>query len=157
MQTTLAVSHRSQSKSYITTLEKQLSHLRVELSDAYRSRSATQDKQLGLTDTLRERDDEIRALRDELRLLQDRAERTTKRQREWEERLKIKEADAQHLQDELLSLHLELDQVTQRNAALQTDNATLLQRWLDKMNEKVDTMNIDFERESSARDAVKSD
>jgi hypothetical protein len=55
----------------------------------------------------------------------------------------------QHLHDEILSLHLELDQLSQRNSALQADNASLLQRWLDKMNERVDKMNADFESESS--------
>jgi hypothetical protein len=43
---------------------------------------------------------------------------------------------------------LELDQLSQRNSALQADNASLLQRWLDKMNERVDKMNDDFERET---------
>lgn len=53
------------------------------------------------------------------------------------------------MDDEILSLHLELDQLSLRNSALQADNASLLQRWLDKMNERVDKMNADFESESS--------
>jgi len=86
---------RAGTKSYITTLEKQLSHLRAELSDAYRSRSTSQDKQLRLTDTLRERDDEVRALKDEVRVMRERAERMSRREREHEERRKIKDNDVQ--------------------------------------------------------------
>lgn len=82
-------------RSYIVTLERQLSHLRAELSDAYRSRSTSQDKQLRLTDTLRERDDEVRALKDEMRSMKERTERMSKREREHEERWKIKENDVQ--------------------------------------------------------------
>ena len=108
--------------------------------------------------------------------MKERTERMSKREREHEERWKIKENDVQvrgdstssgpnvcrspdffrlpalgpqHLHDEILSLHLELDQLSQRNSALQADNASLLQRWLDKMNERVDKMNADFESESS--------
>jgi hypothetical protein len=47
----------------------------------------------------------------------------------------------------VLSLTLELNQLTHRNAALQADNASLLQRWLDKMNERADAMNETFEKE----------
>lgn len=36
----------------------------------------------------------------------------------------------------------------QRNTALQADNASLLQRWLDKMNLTAEEMNADFEREA---------
>lgn len=55
----------------------------------------------------------------------------------------------QTLHDEVMSLNLELNQLTQRNANLQADNASLLQRWLDRMNEKAERMNEDFEREAT--------
>jgi hypothetical protein len=69
--------------------------LRAELSDAYRSRSASQDKQLRLSDTLRLRDDEIRVLKDEMRLMKERTERMSKREREHEEKWNVKENDVQ--------------------------------------------------------------
>lgn len=47
--------------------------------------------------------------------------------------------------------------MTQRNAALQADNASLLQRWLDKMNMTADEMNTQFESESAAHAASASD
>lgn len=45
------------------------------------------------------------------------------------------------LHDEIQSLNLELNQVTARNEVLKVDNASLLQRWLDHMNEAASKMN----------------
>lgn len=45
---------------------------------------------------------------------------------------------------------MEINGLTQRNSALQADNASLLQRWLDKMNMTVDEMNDEFEREAGS-------
>jgi hypothetical protein len=82
-------------RTYIQTIEKQLSHLRLELSDAYRSRASSQEKQLQLGDRLRERDDECRALRDELREGREREAGGKKRERDWEERYRVREGDVQ--------------------------------------------------------------
>ncbi len=56
----------------------------------------------------------------------------------------------QVLHDEILALQIEISGLGQRNAALQADNASLLQRWLDKMNMTVDEMNAEFEAEAAA-------
>lgn len=45
------------------------------------------------------------------------------------------------LQDELSALSLELNQVELRNDNLKRDNASLLQRWLDRMNDEAERMN----------------
>lgn len=45
------------------------------------------------------------------------------------------------LQDELSALSLELNQVELRNDDLKRDNASLLQRWLDRMNDEAERMN----------------
>jgi len=52
-----------------------------------------------------------------------------------------KDRGVQLLHDEVQSLNLELNQVTARNEALSVDNASLLQRWLDHMNETATKMN----------------
>lgn len=57
-------------------------------------------------------------------------------------------ANDQVLNDELLSLNLEVNAVTSRNNALQADNASLLQRWIDKMNLTAEEMNDEFEKEA---------
>lgn len=61
-------------------------------------------------------------------------------------------ANTQTLHDELLSQQIEISGLTQRNASLQADNASLLQRWLDKMNLTADEMNSEFEREAAEAD-----
>lgn len=43
--------------------------------------------------------------------------------------------------DELNMLNLEYNQMEEQKAELRKDNATLLQRWLDRMNTEVDRMN----------------
>lgn len=48
---------------------------------------------------------------------------------------------SQILQDELSALSLELNQVEIRNDNLKRDNASLLQRWLDRMNSEAEKMN----------------
>ena len=51
----------------------------------------------------------------------------------------------QILQDEISTLNLELNHTTARNEALKKDNASLLQRWIDKMNDEVEHMNLALE------------
>lgn len=53
----------------------------------------------------------------------------------------------QMLQDELSALSLELNQVEARNDALKKDNASLLQRWLDRMNDEAERMNLSTDEE----------
>jgi autophagy-related protein 16 len=45
------------------------------------------------------------------------------------------------LQDELRTLSLELHQVESRNDDLKRDNASLLQRWLDRARDEADKVN----------------
>lgn len=52
-----------------------------------------------------------------------------------------KDRGIQILQDELATLSLELSQIEARNEDLKKDNASLLQRWLDRMNEEAEKMN----------------
>lgn len=144
---TLPALHISPSRAYLQSLEKQLSHLRLELTQAYRSRSLSQSAQLDLTSTLRKREDALTQLSAQAASLDLSLSKSTQKNREWEERYKARESDVQHLQDEMLALHLEVEQLMQRNRALEGDNASLLQRWLDRMNERVDWMNSDFEKE----------
>jgi autophagy-related protein 16 len=45
------------------------------------------------------------------------------------------------LQDELAALQLEIVTTEERNKKLTDENAQLLQRWMDKMNEEAQKMN----------------
>ncbi|ORY25077.1 autophagy protein 16-domain-containing protein [Naematelia encephala] len=129
-------------------LDKQLSEHRAEISQLYRTQAAAQNKQLALSDALRDRDDEVRGLREEVRELREARDKALSRERDWEERWRVRGKDMEALNDELLSLNLELTALSQRNSALQGDNAALLQRWLDKMNLTAEEMNDEFEKEA---------
>jgi hypothetical protein len=48
-----------------------------------------------------------------------------------------------------MSLNIEVSALTQRNQAIQADNASLLQRWIDKMNSTAEEMNEEFEKEQA--------
>ena len=55
----------------------------------------------------------------------------------------------QTLNDEIIAQNLELTSLSQQNLELRSDNAHLVQRWLDKMNLTADEMNVEFEKENA--------
>ena len=77
----------------MTHLETELSSLRTELSHLYRTQAAAQNKQLSLSDALRDRDEEVRGLREELRVLREYQEAAQRRERDWEGRYESRGRD----------------------------------------------------------------
>ena len=59
---------------------------------------------------------------------------------------------SQTMNDEILSLNVEVSAIAHTNDLLKIDNANLLQRWLDKMNLAAEEMNHDFEKEATEHD-----
>jgi hypothetical protein len=55
------------------------------------------------------------------------------------------------LNDEIIAQNLELASLSQQNLELKSDNANLVQRWLDKMNLTADEMNVEFEKEKKGQ------
>lgn len=51
-----------------------------------------------------------------------------------------------------MAQNLEIAALSQQNGELKTDNANLVQRWLDKMNLTADEMNVEFEKEKRESD-----
>jgi septal ring factor EnvC (AmiA/AmiB activator) len=80
-------------------LDAQLSTLRAELSTVYRTQAASQNKQLSLSDALRDRDEEVRGLREEVRELRDARDAVLRREREWDERWKARTRDMEVSRD----------------------------------------------------------
>jgi hypothetical protein len=60
-------------------------------------------------------------------------------------------ADKETLNDEIIAQNLELTSLSQQNLELRSDNANLVQRWLDKMNLTADEMNVEFEKENTQK------
>ncbi|KAJ9120024.1 hypothetical protein QFC22_002921 [Naganishia vaughanmartiniae] len=132
---------------YIATLERQVSQLRAEISNLYRLQSQSTNRQLSLTDTLREKDDNIHQLDARLQATQISLSRLEAREKEYADRSRLQNEQIQRLHDELLATNLELSLQVERNKALEGDNASLLQRWIDKMNDRAEMMNAQFEEE----------
>ncbi|KAK8845570.1 hypothetical protein IAR55_006285 [Kwoniella newhampshirensis] len=135
--------------SFITHLDAQLTSMRSELSQAYRSQAASQNKQLQMADSLRDRDEDVRGLKEEVRELRDQRDASYRKERDWEERWKVRTKDLEALSDELISQNLEISSLEQQVLDLKTDNAHLLQRWIDKMNSTAEEMNAAFEEEQA--------
>ncbi|WWD22520.1 hypothetical protein CI109_107013 [Kwoniella shandongensis] len=139
-------------------LDAQLTSIRSELSQVYRSQAASQNKQLQMADSLRDRDEEVRGLREEARELRDQRDNAYRKERDWEERWKVRTKDMEALSDELISQNLEISSLEQQVIDLKTDNAQLLQRWIDKMNSTAEEMNAAFEEEQAeAREKEKEE
>ncbi|GHJ83785.1 hypothetical protein NliqN6_0187 [Naganishia liquefaciens] len=134
-------------KAYIATLEKQLSQLRTEVSNLYRAQSQSTSRQLSLTDALRAKDVELHQITSQLQTTLASLARLEAREKEHSDRSRLQNDQIQRLHDELLAVNLELSLQVERNKALEGDNASLLQRWIDKMNDRAEQMNEQFELE----------
>jgi septal ring factor EnvC (AmiA/AmiB activator) len=78
----------------VSHLDAQLNTLRAEISGLYRTQAAAQNKQLALSDALRDRDEEVRGLREEVRQLRETRDTMTRREQNTNERLRVKDDDA---------------------------------------------------------------
>lgn len=59
----------------------------------YRTQAAAQNKQLALSDALRDRDEEVRGLREEVRELRDARDAGSRREKDWEDRWRARTKD----------------------------------------------------------------
>lgn len=137
--------------AYILSLEQQLSQLRAEVSLAYKTQSSNAQRLLGLTDQLREYEAQARADQGELARLRAAVDGLTDKNAWLSDVVRDKEGQIEILQDEHRSLELELAHLSKQNGELRTDNASLLQRWIEAKNQEVALMNEAFERESKER------
>ncbi|CAD6945268.1 unnamed protein product [Tilletia controversa] len=135
--------------AYVATLESQLISLREELAELYKTQGQNAQRLLVMNETLRERQDAERLSTDELRTLREERDRLVRKVQDYAEAMVEKDKSIQVLQDELNTLSLELGQVELRNEHLAKDNAALLQRWLDKVQDEANQLNDanDFVRE----------
>ncbi|BGP42083.1 hypothetical protein JCM10449v2_006085 [Rhodotorula kratochvilovae] len=125
----------------VTSLEAQLAQTRADLSEQYKLQSSNAQRLLALADSLRDAEDRARDDRDELRRLKGEVEGLRERARWHKEIVQEKEKQLLILQDEHTSLELELSQLELQNDNLKTDNAALLQRWLESKAAEADRMN----------------
>ncbi|SPO31241.1 uncharacterized protein UTRI_05952_B [Ustilago trichophora] len=127
--------------AYIVTLEQQLSTLRDEVATLYKTQGQNAQRLLLMSESHREKEEEARRQSELLAQLQLDHEKLKRQAEDLGHAVGEKDRGIQILQDELATLSLELSQIEARNEDLKKDNANLLQRWLDRMNEEADKMN----------------
>lgn len=127
--------------AYVASLESQITALRDELAAVYKTQGQNAQRLLSMNETLREKEEQTRLNLEELRHAKDELERLRKITKDHKEQIDEKNRALQVLIDEAQTHQLEMSQIEQRNEELKKDNAGLLQRWLDHMNEAANKMN----------------
>ena len=127
--------------AYITSLEQQLATLREEIATLYKTQGQNAQRLLLMSESHREKEEEARRQSELLAQLQLDHEKLRRQAEDLGHAVGEKDRGIQILQDELATLSLELSQIEARNEDLKKDNASLLQRWLDRMNEEAEKMN----------------
>ena len=127
--------------AYIASLEQQLSGLRDEVALLYKNQGQNAQRLLLMSESHREKEEEARRQSEILAKLQLDHEKLKRQADDLGHAVGEKDRGIQILQDELATLSLELSQIEARNQDLKKDNASLLQRWLDRMNEEAGKMN----------------
>jgi len=107
----------------------------------YKTQGQNAQRLLAMNETLREKEEVSRMSSDELRRAREEITGLRRKVDQHDELMTEKNERLQTLHDEIQALELELNQVTDRNSVLKQDNASLLSRWLDKMNEEAEKMN----------------
>lgn len=152
-------------QAYITSLERQLQSMRDEMATLYKTQSQNAQRLLVLNEQVRNKDEREREQSEETRKSNDELIRLKRKEEDLRGVVGEKDKMIQLLQDELSALSLELNQVEIRNEDLKRDNASLLQRWLDRMNDEAEKMNegnqflqeVDVKRKAGAVNASEED
>ncbi|KAG9128110.1 hypothetical protein FRC07_004726 [Ceratobasidium sp. 392] len=127
--------------AYVASLESQITSLRDELAAVYKTQGQNAQRLLSMNETLREKEEQTRVNLEELRQIKDEVERLRRSAKDHKEQIEEKNRALQTLIDDAQTHQLEISQVEARNEELKKDNAGLLQRWLDHMNEAANKMN----------------
>ncbi|KAI9871918.1 MAG: hypothetical protein M1830_002294 [Pleopsidium flavum] len=128
-------------RSRSSAFSEPLAGIRHDLIEAQRSKGALQAQSKAVTDELEKL--KIRSKVESKRLNELAAERTvlTTRLRDRDEELKGKAKLLEDVQDEMISLHLQLNMAEERSRKLQRENKDLVDRWMARMGQEADAMN----------------
>jgi len=145
--------------AYTTSLETQISSLRDELANLYKTQGQNAQRLLSMNETLREKEELSRIDAESFRKAKEEITVLRKKVEQHAELMGEKDRTVQILHDEISTALLELGQVEERNQNLAKDNAKLLQRWLDAKQVEANRMNEAnefYETMRSRRDTVLS-
>lgn len=118
-----------------------LSRLRIDLATTQKSRADLQARLKPLTEELEKF--RLKSEKDLKRIEDLTRERLTleRKLRDRDEELKGKARLVEDVQDEMVSLNLQLNMAEQRSEKLQQENKELIDRWMARMGQEADAMN----------------
>ncbi|KAI1659594.1 autophagy protein 16 [Daldinia decipiens] len=129
--------------------DQSVAQLRLDLAEALRSKGQLQGR-------LKAAEDELQKLRSKAKVDTKRindltAERNalTAKLKDRNEELAGKNKMLKDIQDENLTLNIQLDVTEQKAAKIAADNKDLIKRWMDRMKHEADAMNLENESPSS--------
>ncbi|KAF9569774.1 ATG16-domain-containing protein [Agrocybe pediades] len=131
--------------AYVASLETQISSLRDELANLYKTQGQNAQRLLSMNETLREKEEISRIDSENLRKAKDEIAVLRRKVDQHAELMAEKDRTVQILHDEISTSLLELSQVEERNQILAKDNAKLLQRWLDAKQAEANRVNEENE------------
>ncbi|KAF9364335.1 hypothetical protein BGX34_001821 [Mortierella sp. NVP85] len=124
-------------------LEAQISSLKEERAELYKTQGTNAQRLLDLNDILRVKDETLALNKAEIRRLTEANHILAHKNQDFVEIVSEKNATILVIQDELTTLQLEVGKLDERQRELEKENSQLLQRWLKKMNEEADRMNAE--------------
>jgi autophagy-related protein 16-1 len=144
--------------AYVASLETQISSLRDELANLYKTQGQNAQRLLSMNETLREKEElsridseNLRKVKDEIAALRVKVGQHAELMAEKDRTIQVSHTNIisernsklsiEILHDEISTALLELGQVEDRNQTLTKDNAKLLQRWLDAKQAEANRMN----------------
>jgi hypothetical protein len=111
--------------------------LRAQLADAQRARASLETQASAIPGLEAERTTQAKAI-----VAKDREIVLLKRKlRDQAEEIREKKKMGEQVQDEMISLNLQVNIAEQKAEKLQTENAELVERWMKRMGEEAEKMN----------------
>ncbi|KAI9313093.1 WD40-repeat-containing domain protein [Dichotomocladium elegans] len=125
----------------VAELDRRIQELNEERADMYKIQSANAQRLVEMNDKIRVAEQTEKQHIEEIKELSSKIKHLSAKVELQIEQLREKDVTIQILQDELAAIQLEIVSIEQRNKKLEGENAQLLQRWLEKMNQEADKMN----------------
>ncbi|KAF9108501.1 hypothetical protein BGX27_008333 [Mortierella sp. AM989] len=122
-------------------LEAQVSSLKDERAELYKTQGTNAQRLLDLNDILRNKDATLAQNKEDIRRLMEANKVFAHKNQELIDLVTEKNVTIQVIQDELTTLQLEMGKLDERQRELERENGQLLQRWLKMKNEEAERMN----------------
>ncbi|KAI8331108.1 WD40-repeat-containing domain protein [Blakeslea trispora] len=141
----------------LVELDRKIRELNEERAEMYKTQSENAQRLVNMNEQLRSRDEKDKKQTEQIQDLTRSVQALSKKCDLQVQQLREKDVAIQILQDELAALQLEIHTTEEKNKKLVAENAQLVERWIQKMNEEAEKMNEAtqfYERAMEAREAT---